>query len=63
MMKEIQDLRRSIHYSAISVVLISITLMVAVMSLAFTIFILVKHSHLLPDEEKPREDEPVTINQ
>jgi len=50
MTKEIQELSRSIYFSAFSVALISITLMIAVVSLLLSIFAAVSHKH---------EDDPV----
>jgi len=50
MTKEIQELSRSIYFSAFSAALISITLMIAVVALLLSIFAAVSHKH---------EDDPV----
>jgi len=55
MLKEVQALRRAIHYSSLSIMLISITLMVAVIALA-TIIILtlrLEEPDTAPDTTQP----------
>jgi hypothetical protein len=55
MTKEIQELSRSIYFSAFSVALISITLMIAVVALLLSIFASVSHKH---EDDQPAP--PVT---
>jgi hypothetical protein len=60
MTKEIQELSRSIYFSAFSVALISITLMIAVVALLLSIFAAVSHKHEDDPAAPPATHEKIT---